>query len=72
MKAYFRVFVNFEQNNWAQLFLMMKFVYNNAQNASTGHRLFEFNCGYCFYVFYKEDLDFCSKSRIVEELSFMF
>ena len=45
IEAYLWVFVNFEQNDLAQFFLMAKFAYNNAKNASTGHILFELNCG---------------------------
>ena len=45
MKAYFRAFVNFEQNNWARLLPMAKFAYNNDKNASTGHTPFELNYG---------------------------
>ena len=38
-------------------------------NASIGHTSFKLNCGYHFSIFYKEDLDPCSKSRTVEEFS---
>ena len=69
IKAYFQVFVNFEQNNWAKLLPMPEFAYNNAKNASTGHILFKLNCGYYPCVFYEEDLDPRLKSRTAEELS---
>ena len=69
MEAYLRAFVNFEQNNWAQLLLMAEFAYNNAKNASTGYTPFELNCGYYPCVFYKEDLDPHSKLKTAEELS---
>ena len=69
IEAYFRVFVNFEQNDWARLLPMAEFAYNNAKNASTGFTPFEFNCKYHPRVFYKEDLDPHSKSRTAEELS---
>ena len=51
---------------------MVEFVYNNAKNASIGYMLFEVNCEYYLYIFYKEEkiFDFCSKSKPVEELSF--
>ena len=70
MEAYFQAFVNFEQNDWARLFPMAEFAYNNAKNASTNHTLFELNCRYHPRVSYEEDLDPCSKSKIAEELSF--
>ena len=49
---------------------MAKFAYNNAKNASTGHTSFKLNCGYYPRVFYKEDLDPRSKSKIAEKLFF--
>ena len=72
MKAYLRAFVNFKQNDWAWLLPMIEFTYNNAKNASTGHTLFKLNYGYHSRVFYKKDLDPCSKSKTIEELSSNF
>ena len=68
MEAYLQALVNFEQNDWARLFLMAKFAYNNAKNASTGYTPFKINCGYHFWVSYKEDIDPCSKSKSVDDL----
>ena len=51
---------------------MAEFAYNNVKNAITGHTLFKLNCEYHPRVFYKEDLDFRSKSKIAEELSSKF
>ena len=48
---------------------MAEFAYNTAKNASIGHIPFELNCGYHPCIFYKEDLDPCSKSKIAEKLS---
>ena len=70
MEAYFWAFINFKQNNWARFFSMAKFAYNNTKNANIGHTPFELNYGYYPRVFYKEDLDSCSKSKIAKELSF--
>ena len=69
MEAYLWAFVNFEQNDWAQLLLMAEFAYNNAKNASTGFMPFELSCGYHPRVSYKEDFDLRSKSKAAEELS---
>ena len=69
MEAYLRVFVNFEQNDWARLLLMAEFAYNNANNANTGYTPFERNCGYHPCVSYEKNLDPRSKSRTLEELS---
>ena len=68
IKAYFRVFVNFEKNDWAKLLLMAEFAYNNAKNASTGHMPFELNCDYHLQVLYKKNVDPCSQSRLADEL----
>ena len=48
---------------------MAEFAYNNAKNASIGHTSFELNGGYYPWVFYKKDLDPCSKSKTAEKLS---
>ena len=72
MKAYIKVFVNFEQNNWALVFFMMEITYNNAKNAKTGYTLFELNCGYYSCIFYKEYLNLCSKSKTAKELFSVF
>ena len=69
MKAYFWVFINFKQNDWARLLLMAEFAYNNVKNASTGYTPLELNCGYYPRVSYKEDLDPRSQSKTAEELS---
>ena len=69
IKAYLRAFINFEQNNWAQLLPMTEFAYNNAKNAGIGHTFFELNCGYHSCVSYKKDLDPRSKSKTAEKLS---
>ena len=72
MKAYLQAFVNFEQNDWAQLLPITKFTYNNAKIASTGHTPFELNCGYHPCISYAKDFDFRLKSRTIEELSSEF
>ena len=69
MEAYLWFFVNFEQDNWVYFLLIAKFAYNNAKNASIDHLFFELNCRYHPRVFYKEDLNPCSKLKIAEELS---
>ena len=57
MEAYLQAFVNFKQNNWAQLLSMAEFAYNNIKNANINYTTFELNCGYHPRVFYKEDFD---------------
>ena len=48
---------------------MAEFTYNNAKNASSGHTLFELNCGYQPWMSYKEDVDPRSKSKSADKLS---
>ena len=60
MEAYLQAFVNFEENDWARLLLMAKFVYNNAKNASTNHTPFKLNYGYHLCISFEEDTDPCS------------
>ncbi len=69
MEAYLRVFVNWKQDDWARLLPMAEFAYNNAKNASTGHTLFEFNCGYHPRVSFKEDVNPRSRSCLASELA---
>ena len=69
MEAYLRVFVNWKQNNWAPLLSIAKFIYNNAKNANTGHKLFELNFGYHLQVFFEDDIDLCSRSCSANELA---
>ena len=49
---------------------MVKFAYNNIKNTNTGHILFELNYKYYSCIFYKKDLDLCSKLKTEEKLSF--
>ena len=69
MEAYLRAFVNFEQNDWARLFLIAEFAYNNAKNASTSYTPFELNCGYHPHISYKEDFNSRSKSKSADDLA---
>lgn len=48
---------------------MAKFAYNNAKNTNTKPTLFDLNCGYYPYVFYKKDCDSCFRSKLAKELS---
>ena len=48
---------------------MAEFAYNNSKNASTGQTPFELNCGYYFWMSYKEEVDFCSQSKSADKLA---
>lgn len=48
---------------------MNKFAYNNANNASTGHTLFELNYGYYLRVLFKKDVNPRSKSCFANKLA---
>ena len=54
MKAYFWAFVNWGQNDWAQLLPIAEFAYNNSKNASMGHMPFKLNCEYYPWMLYIE------------------
>lgn len=69
IKAYFGAFLNFKQNNLTQFLSIAEFAYNNDKNIRTNHTLFKLNCGYHLYVFYKEDINPCFKSKIINKLS---
>ena len=69
IEAYFLVFVNYEQNDWARLLPMAEFAYNNAKNISTGYTSFELNCGFHPRVSYKEDVDPRSRSKTADQLA---
>ena len=47
---------------------MAEFAYNNAKNASTGHTLFELNCGYHHRVSFEEDTNLCFWSKTANKL----
>ncbi len=69
MEAYLRASVNYEQDDYAGLLPMAEFAYNNAKNASTGHTLFELNCGFHLRTSYKKDVNSCSQSKTTNELA---
>ncbi len=47
LKAYFKAFPNWKQNNGVMLLTITKFAYNNAKNTSTSHILYK--CNYEYY-----------------------
>ena len=69
MEAYFRVFINFEHNDWAQLLSVAGFIYNNAKNANSGYISFKLNYRYYFCIFYEQDFDPHLKSKTIERFS---
>ncbi len=54
MEAYLKIFVNYKQNDWARLLLIVEFTYNNIKNANIGYILFELNYGYYFHILYQK------------------
>ena len=48
---------------------MIEFTYNNIENASTGHTLFELNCGYYPQMLYEKKVNSRSKSKLADKLS---
>ena len=47
---------------------MTEFAYNNAKNVSIGHTPFDLNRGFNPQVFFKNDVDPCSRSRSANKL----
>ncbi len=66
MEAYLWACVNFVQDDWA--IRIAAFAYNNVKNTSTGHTLFELNCGYHPQASYKEYVDPHFQSKSVDKL----
>ena len=48
---------------------MANFIYNNAKNASTNYMSFELNYGYYPQVFFKDNINSCSKFHFANELA---
>lgn len=48
---------------------MAKFIYNNIKNASISHISFKPNYKYYLYVFYKEDINPCPKSKTKDKFA---
>ena len=69
IEAYLRAFINWEQNDWVRFLPMAEFAYNNSKNASTGHTLFELNCGYHPQISYEEEVNPRSQSKSADEMS---
>ena len=69
MKAYFRNYVNWEQNDLIYLLPIVEFKYNNVKNISTGHTPFKLNCGFYPRVFFKDIIDSCSRSCSANKLA---
>ena len=72
MKQYFRIFVNFQQNNWIELLSMIEFVYNNSKHAFTQISSFETMQKYISKISFEKFANFKIKSKSakkhVEEL----
>lgn len=47
---------------------MAKFKYNNSKNASFNYILSKLNCGYYLWKFYKKNVDFYFKFKLVYKL----
>lgn len=64
----FQVLIYFKENNWAKLFLIAKFIYNHAINASIGYMPFKLNSAYHLHIFFKKDIDTYFFSNIANKL----
>lgn len=68
MEVYFRVFINYEQSDYAKLLLIARFTYNNTKNINITYIFFELNYGYHLYIFCKKNINFYSKSISINRL----
>lgn len=68
IKAYFETFVNWKENNWAKVLLIIQFAYNNAKNANITYTLFKLNCSYYLRNFFKKDFNSYLKSYWAKKL----
>ena len=69
IEAYFRAFVNWEQNYWARLLAIVEFAYNNAKNANTGYTPFKLNCDFHPQVLFKNNVNTCFRSCSADKLT---
>lgn len=69
MEAYLWAFVHFEQNNWTRLLPIAEIAYNNTKNVSTGHKVFELNCGFHSQTSYQENIDPYSQLKWADKLA---
>ena len=60
--------MNWKQNDWAHLLLIAEFAYNNTKNTNTSHTCFELNCGFHQQVFFRDNVDPCSRSHSANKL----
>ena len=67
MKQFLRVFVNFEQNDWIKLLLMVEFAYNNSKHAFTDISPFEIMLGYSLRMFFEKTWDKKVKFKSAKE-----
>ena len=58
IKQYFRIYVNFEQNDWMQYLFMTKFVYNNVMNTFIDILFFVIIQNYFFRICFENKHDF--------------
>ena len=68
IEIYLQTLVNCEQNDWARLLPIAEYAYNNATIVSTSQIPFELNSKYHPCVSFKNNVNYCSRSRLTEEL----
>ena len=67
MKQYFKVFVNFQQNDWIELLSMIEFAYNNNKHAFTQMSSFETMQKYTSRMFFEKFANFKIKSKFAKK-----
>ena len=48
---------------------MIEFIYNNIKNTNTKFTSFKLNCRYYLYISYKNNINSCSRSKLIDKLA---
>ena len=67
MEAYLRAYYRIEQDDWMQWLTMVEFAYNNIWQANTMMSPFETLLGYHPQMFYEDNYNPRSKSRVADK-----
>ena len=63
MEVFFKVYINFEQNNQVKLLLIVEFIYNNAKNIIANTYLFNLSVTIILMFYIKNILIYTSHTK---------
>lgn len=69
IEAYIWVFINYKQDNWAQLYFMAEFASHNAKYTSTSPSSFKLNYDIHPQASYKENINLCYLLKSADKLT---